>query len=234
MGDDVPDVVVLGLRHHVDVRMVEHGLEHARVAVPRHDLELVAEVAVVAVRAGRNAGRHRLVEFRRVQSPLLSGVTAEEFFVELAADSRHDHVFGCLDFIDRFRALRKPFLKFFGRQVEIVECVDGIEIDRDRHQHAVDRRQNPVLIGTPFGEFREVIEDGFGIGVEDVRAVLMNEQAAFVIAIIRVSADVRPPVDEKHALITLGRKPLRQHAASEACSNDQPIVHEAYSAAVVA
>ena len=42
-------------RADVDQRVVDHALEHLGVAVERHGLERVGEIAVVGVRARRNA-----------------------------------------------------------------------------------------------------------------------------------------------------------------------------------
>ena len=65
--------------------MVDHPLEHARVAVQRHALELVLEVAVVGVGARRHARGHGLVELRGIDAPLLARVALEELAVELLA-----------------------------------------------------------------------------------------------------------------------------------------------------
>ena len=74
--------------------MREHALEHPRVAVQRHRLVGVGEVAVVAVGAHRHARRDAGVELRRVEAPLLARVVAEELLVELASDLADDDVFG--------------------------------------------------------------------------------------------------------------------------------------------
>ena len=43
----------VGAEGEVDARVVEHPLEHPRIAVARHRLEAVEEVAVVVGDAGR-------------------------------------------------------------------------------------------------------------------------------------------------------------------------------------
>ena len=61
--DDVPRADALANPKEIDsdfdadARMVEYPLEHARIAVERHMLERVGEVAVVVIRARRHPGR---------------------------------------------------------------------------------------------------------------------------------------------------------------------------------
>ena len=48
-----------------------------------------------------------------------------------------------------------------------------------------------MLVGTPIRELREMVEDLLRIGMEDVRPVLVDQQAGIVVAVIGVAADVR-------------------------------------------
>ena len=61
--------------------------------------------------------------------------------------------------------------------------------------------------------------------MKDVRAVLVDQHAVLVVAVVGVAADVRPLVDEQDTLAEAGREPLRQHAAGEAGADDQIIKH---------
>ena len=56
-----------------------------------------------------------------------------------------------------------------------------------------------MLIESPFGESREIVEDDGAIGVEDVRPVCMHEHTVVVVVIERVSADVRSSVDDQYS-----------------------------------
>ena len=176
--------------------MVEHPLEHPRVAVQRHRLVRVGEVAVVAVGAHRHARGDRRVELRRIEAPLLARVVAEELLVQLAPDLADDHVFGRPDLR---RAARRPTRRTPRARTtcrfSAVELVDGVEVDRDRQQLPVDARQHAVLVRPPLGELREVVEDVARVGVEDVRPVLVDQDARFVVVVVGVAADVRPLVD---------------------------------------
>ena len=82
-----------------------------------------------------------------------------------------------------------------------------------------------MLVGTPIRELREMVEDLLRIGMEDVRPVLVNQQAGIVVAVVGVAADVRPAVDDEDALVALARETFRKHAAGKAGADDQPIVH---------
>ena len=99
-----PRLGIVGAEQQIDVRMIEHAFEHPRVALGRHGLELVAEIARIGVGAGRHARGDRLVELARVESPLLAGVAAEEGLVEFASHRRDHHILRGPHHADRFRA----------------------------------------------------------------------------------------------------------------------------------
>ena len=100
----MPDLLVIDSERDGDQRIVQHPLEHFGIAVRRHRLMLVGEIAVVGIGPGRNPGGHRLVELARVEAPLLARVALEKQFVELAADGVDDHVLGGADVGDRLGA----------------------------------------------------------------------------------------------------------------------------------
>ena len=110
-------------------------------------------------------------------------------------------------------------------KLRAVQLVDGVEVDRDRHQLAVDPGAHAMLVGTPVGEAREIGEDLARVGVEDVRPVLVDEHAVLVVVVVGVAADVRPLVDEQDGLVQLRGQPLRQDAAGETGANDQIVEH---------
>ena len=58
--------------------------------------------------------------------------------------------------------------------------------------------------------------------MEDVRAVGMNQNTRIVIAVIGITADVRPPVHDQDAL-PIVCEPLGQHATREARAHDQVV-----------
>jgi hypothetical protein len=113
---------------------------------------------------------------------LLAGVAAEEFFVEFAPDPRHHHVFRRPDLVDGLGARREPAFELIGGEVQAVKPVDGVEVDRDRQELPVDLGQNAVLVRAPRGELRQMIEDLLRVCVENVRAVLVDEETRLVVS----------------------------------------------------
>jgi hypothetical protein len=87
-------------------------------------------------------------------------------------------------------------------------------------QHA---GEDALLVRAPLGELRQVVEDVGRVGVEDVRAVRMNQHARVVVPVVGVAADVRPLVHQQHALAQDGSQPLGQHAAGEPGADDEVV-----------
>ena len=224
------DLAAVGVEHQLDVVMIQHVLEHAGVAVQRHHLVLVGEIAVVVGGAGGDARGHRAVELGRVQAPHLARVAAKELLVELAPDRTHDHVLGGLDLGHGLGARAQEGLDLVGAQGEAVEAVDRGAVDRHRHQHVAHRGQDAVLVRAPRREPAQIVHDRPGVGVEDVRPVAVDHDAGGVVAVVGVAADVRPAVDEEDALVGLGGQTLGQHAAGEASADDK-VVKAALAAA---
>ena len=71
--------------------------------------------------------------------------------------------------------------------------MEGGEIEGDRQKTAVDVSHHPVLVIPPAGEAGEVIKDPTLRGVEDMRAVFMNENPVLVKAVIGVVSIRFPP-----------------------------------------
>jgi hypothetical protein len=84
----------------------------------------------------------------------------------------------------------EKFFDFKGVELEPVKFVDGVEVDRNWNQLAVDVSQHLVLILPPTGEPGEVIENLLRVRVEDVRPVSVNQNSGVVVAIIGVAADM--------------------------------------------
>src|SRR6185295_6731717 len=109
-----------------------------------------------------------------IESPLLARVIAEEFFIELSSDFADDHVFRSTDTLHRLRNLLEELFDFERRQIQAIEAVDRVEIDRDRNDLPVDTRAHAVLIRTPLGKTRKILKNLARVGVENMRAILMN------------------------------------------------------------
>lgn len=213
--EPVADGEEIGAEFEADVGVVEHPLEQPGVAVPGHDLELIVEVAVVAVGTDRDAGGDGGAELGRVEAPLLAGIAPEEFFVQVAADGVEHHVFAGLDGIAGFADPVKKRLDAGFVEVEAVEAVDGVLVDGDGEQLAVHAGEDPMLVGHPFREAGEVIHHALGVGVEDMRAVAVDENAVGVGFVVGVAADVGALVDDQD-LVTGAGEAFGDHAAGEA------------------
>src|SRR5439155_8057054 len=146
-------------------------------------------------------------------------------FVELSANFADDDIFGGADVFDLLGAAGQKFLHLEGSQVKAVKLVDRVEIDRNRDQLPIDAGQDLVLVLPPFSEAREVIKYFFAIGVEDVRAVFVDENASIVKMVVGVSSNVRPAIDQQHLLARTARDPLGQHAAGISGAHDQIVEH---------
>ena len=86
-----------------------------------------------------------------------------------------------------------------------------------------------MLVGTPFSELAQILKDALRVGVEDVRAVLVDQNAVVVIMVIVIAADVVELINDKNLLIRLACQPLRKHAAGKTRSYYQIIKHGNFS-----
>src|SRR6185437_11035023 len=86
-----------------------------------------------------------------------------------------------------------------------------------------DLRAHAMLIRTPFREPREVLEHLFRVRVENVRAILMDQNAGIIHPVIRIASDMRSAVYQEHAFARAGSKTLRQNRARITCSHDRHV-----------
>ena len=146
IGDRALDLAVVGVQQDLDVRMGEHALEHPGEAVRRHHLIGVGEIAIVAIGPDRDSCDDRRVELGRIEAPLLARVVPEELLVELAPNLADDDVFRRADHVAWFGDGIEELLQLERRVAGAVQPVDGVEVDRYRHQLAVDPGADPVLV----------------------------------------------------------------------------------------
>ena len=229
VGHDLAaDVVVIDAERDLDQRMVEHPLEHAGVAIGRHGLERIGEVPVVRPDPNRNALRDGPVEFRWVEAPLLAGIAAEEGLVEITADLRHHGVLRGADRGDRLgRGTQERRGGLVARQIGAVEAVERGPVDRHRQELVADARQHAVLVGTPRREAGQVRHHVRTVGMIDVRAVFVLQEAGGIDVIVGIAAEMRAAIHEQHTLSRSGSQPLGQHRPSEAGTNDEDVVRSA-------
>ena len=82
-----------------------------------------------------------------------------------------------------------------------------------------------MLVVPPGGESGEVVEDIPRVRVEDVRPILVNEDAVLVVLVVGVSADMRALVDDENLFAGTCRQPLREHAAREPGADHEIVEH---------
>lgn len=80
-----------------------------------------------------------------------------------------------------------------------------------------------MLIGAPIGKVLQIVPDFLRIGMKDVRAVFMDENAIFVRVIECVAGDMIAPVEQKNLLVQLRSDSLRENSAGKASTDNNPI-----------
>ena len=97
------------------------------------------------------------------------------------------------------------------------------QIKGHRHLHAVDVGHHPVLIIAPLGEAGQVLIDPPVGGMEDMGAILVDEDAGVVQAVVGIAADMVPAFQHQHPLAApFGQLP-GGYRAGKARADDQAV-----------
>lgn len=75
------------------------------------------------------------------------------------------------------------------------------------------------------GKVRQILKYIAGIGMKDVRSVLVYENARLVVVIVGIPPNVRSRVNDQNLLPQLTRKPFSEDAPSEPRTDNQVIEH---------
>ena len=203
--------------------MVEHALEQRGVAVQRHALEGVLEVAVVARHEHGHARRDGGVNLLGREAPLLLRVVEEHVLVDEVGDLGELRVVLGAQLGDGHLALvaeRVHELLREARGLLLAEGdLHGVLVERHGQVGAVPVGQHLVLVVAPFGEAAHVVEGALVVGVEDVRPVAVHEDAGLVGLVVHVAADVRALLHHEHALAAALGQLARHDAAREPASH---------------
>src|SRR3546814_6924542 len=89
---------------------------------------------------------------------------------------------------------------FFTVERKPIKGVQRRPIYGPGHQLAIDLSQHAMLIRPPLRKAREIIENLCRIGMENMRAILMNEDARSAQAIMRIAPDVGAAIDQQNLL----------------------------------
>eukprot|EP01034_Spumella_vulgaris_P000580 gene580-765_t len=153
-------------------------LEHPGVAVKGHCLEPVREISVIPVRAGGDAGGHRLVELGRINTPLLARVATEKLFIEFAANGTDNHIFRRLDLVHRFTPFGEEALKHLdhngviriGAEVKPGDILVGKITPKSETELAPEEK----LLRAIFGEKAAVVKDTSLVVPSGVGGIIMD------------------------------------------------------------
>src|SRR4051794_29755362 len=85
-----------------------------------------------------------------------------------------------------------------------------------------------MLVRSPVGELRQIIEDGLAVRMENVRPVLVDQHAGHIMPVVGVAADMRAPIDEQHLVLALTCQPLGDDTAGEPGADHEPIIHAVF------
>src|SRR5207244_1412104 len=95
---------------------------------------------------------------------------------------------------------------FLVLQVHTIKCIDRRAVDGNGNLNVVsllilDLGEHAMFIRTPVGEAAQVLEDTLGVGVEDMRSVGVDENAVFVVLIVRISPNMGALIDNQNRFI---------------------------------
>ena len=132
--------------------MVEQVFEQPGEPAPRHGLVFIREIPVVPIGPDGDAGRDLGIELGRIEAPLLARIVPEKLVVEIAPDAAENHIFRSSE---RAAILcDRGEIAFHAARIEIqtVEPVDRVAVDRHRQQLSIDAGEDAMLVGAPIGE----------------------------------------------------------------------------------
>ena len=108
--------------------------------------------------------------------------------------------------------------------MRVEELVDGAQVDGQRVDLAVMGGVHAVHVVREARETVHVVPDALVGGVEQVRAVLVDLRAGFLVHIrVGVAADVVTDIDDVHAGTRMLHRLLRHRQAEQARTNDDEI-----------
>src|SRR5687768_14435583 len=82
-----------------------------------------------------------------------------------------------------------------------------------------------MLVLSPLREPREIGKNLFRVRMENVGTILVNQDAVLIIAVVRVSSNVVPAVDEQHLFVHAARDAFGNDAAREPRPDYEIVIH---------
>ena len=158
--------------------------------------------------------------------PLLAGVVLDERLIQGAADELDALVVqvGRIGAGQLARLLFNQGLGLGRRVMRVEELVDGAQVDGQRVDLAVMGGVHAVHVVREARETVHVVPDALVGGVEQVRAVLVDLRAGFLVHIrVGVAADVVTDIDDVHAGTRMLHRLLRHRQAEQARTDNHQI-----------
>ena len=187
--------------------MVEQALEETRVALRRHALMRCGrEVAVIVAHEHGDAPGDGRVNLVGRLAPLLHGVVEEDVLVDVVCHLGELGIVLLTQLHDGHLLVlaeggHELLIETLALLVAKRELERGV-VERNRHELALDVGKHLVLIVGPLGEAGQELVHAVIGGVVDVRAVLVNEDASVIEAVVSVSRDVRTTLQDGHLIAT--------------------------------
>ncbi len=200
-----------------------HPLEHGCVTLLRNGLEILPQVAVVAIGANGDASADGCIKILGVAPPLLECVSFEKFFVELPSDLANDNFFGVRWIFHGDAVLGDPRLHFLRGGCTPEELLEGVEINRKIPITPVAVRQDLVIDRMPLGKLTEIINDARGVGAEVVGSVGVDKDAGLVVFVVGVAAKMVALLDNETRLPLLRGETLCNCKARKSGSNNEAV-----------
>src|SRR3569623_556946 len=156
----VPDLALdrlpRGIKHEVDIRVIEHTPHHGGVALLGHALIAVLEIAIISRYQDWHASGNRGREVFRPQVPLFSSIALEDILVDKVSQETQVNIFYLSHLEDRHPGAITVGVDEFLAKTGSHRCwkdfVNGIKIEWHRNQFAIDRGQHTMEIRPPLGK----------------------------------------------------------------------------------
>ena len=229
--DEIEDAFRLGAQADGDLLVAEQVLEQARVAIDRHPLEGVLEVAVVPGDEHGHARGHRGIHFLGSEAPLLLGIVEEHVLVDEVRHLLKLRILLGAQLVDGDLALVAEgvdeLLDEPGRLLVAEGNFHRVLVEGHGHVGAIPIGKHPVLVARPLGEAGKIVVGALIVGMEDVRPVAVHEHPGLVVLVVHVAGDVRALLDDEHAKTALfGKLPGTDSPGKTGADNDGVVVFD--------
>ena len=212
----------------MNARMIQHALEHGGIALLRHLLILIAEIPVIIRDEHRHsAGNGRIDFFCRI-SPLLHRIVLEDMLEDIICQFLDLRILVLSQLQDRHFMIHAIGIDEHLLQMVCLllrkQHLDGSQIEWNRNELSFDIAEHPVLIRKPVREPGQEVNCLPGIGMEDMRSVLMAQNLVLIQIVIRISADMVPLLENQY-LFSIICQASCGHCSAIPCADNHCIIN---------